>query len=794
LSVLNYPVEQASLQLLLSTLADIESVLAQTNIDISQLRQLNNTYLQQDSSFINGMDMLISREQKRIEQSLEDTLYAVIIGILGVCISALMATFFIICPGIKMVKNKIKKIEAYANQKISDLLKLQEKNDALNQAAIRAQKNEQAIGDQAALILEQKIFTDAILNTSKEGIISIDPKGRISLFSQSAERLFGYQIDEVIGKNINMLMPNPYKDAHDGYLKNYADTKQKKIIGIGREVIGLKKDGSTFPLHLRVSEIEIGIRKEYVGFVRDLTKVKQAETQLSNSNQRYKAIVEDQTDLICRYTPDFIISFVNRTYCHYMKRTEPELIGSSIIDILPEESREWFIKTHKTLTKEHPIHSHEDKIYTSNNQEEWQYWTTRAIFNEASSSVIEYQGIGTIITDHKRSELEAISAKQLAEQANMAKSEFLSNMSHELRTPLNSIIGFSQFLEIDDDQPLTESQLESVQKINKAGNHLLRLITEILDLSSIEAGQLPLSIESFNLNEAISEALDLINSIALKKGISIELNKADKKLGYHVLADHMRTKQVLLNLLSNAIKYNHTNGLVKIIITQRDPFVRIDIKDTGLGINQNKLQDLFQPFNRLGFESSAIEGTGIGLSLSKNLIEQMGGQISVSSKEGIGSTFSVMLPISSTEQEQEQEQEQATSGSNTPINEKFYKLLYMEDNPMNMKLIRKIMIRLPQFILIEAPNAEMGIELFEQTHPDVVLMDIDLPGMNGYDAFLEIKTRFDFAKNVPIIAVSANAMEKDMSRGRELGFYKYLTKPLDIPEFIKTVNEALADE
>jgi len=792
LLALNLPVDQVPFQLLLSTLTDIESVLDQESIDISQLRKLSYLYLQQDLSFINSMDKLIASEESYIEQSLKHTLYAVILGILGVVITTLMATFFIICPSIKMVRNKIKEIETYGNEKTSDLLKLQEKNEALNQATIYAQKNEQAISEQAALILEQKIFTDAILNASKEGIISIDPKGHISLFSQAAVKLFGYQIDEVTGKNINMLMPNPYKNAHDSYLKNYADTKQKKIIGIGREVVGLKKDGSTFPLHLRVSEIEIGTRKEYVGFVRDLTEIRQTETQLNNSNQRYKAIVEDQMDLICRYTPDFIISFVNRAYCHYVKRTESELIGSSIIDILPKESREWFISTHETLTKEHPIHSHEDKIYTGDNQEEWQYWTTRAIFDEGNSGIVEFQGVGTIVTDRKRAELEAIDAKLLAEKANKSKSEFLSNMSHELRTPLNSIIGFSQLMEIDVDEPLTESQLDSVQQINKAGNHLLKLITEILDLSSIEAGQVSLSIESFNINEVVVEALDLISGIALKKDISIEL-KDENKLGYHVLADHMRTKQVLLNLLSNAVKYNHANGLVTILMTQNDQFVRVDIKDTGLGINQNKLQDLFQPFNRLGYESSAIEGTGIGLSLSKKLIEKMGGKISVSSEEGIGSTFSVMFPISS-EQEQEQEQDTEEASSDILVNEQIYKLLYIEDNPTNMKLMRKIMIRLPQFLLIEAPNAEIGIELFEQTHPDVVLMDIDLPGMNGYDAFIEIKTRFDFAKNVPVIAVSANAMEKDMSRGAELGFYKYLTKPLDIPEFIKTVNEALANK
>jgi len=787
LLALNFSVEETEIQLLLSTLVDIESVLGQPVIDISQLRQLSDLYLQQDLSFINSMDKLIASEEAYVKLSLEHTLYAVILGILGVFVSTLMATFFIICPSIKMVRNKIKEIEAYGNEKTSDLLKLQEKNEALNQATIYAQKNEQAISEQAALILEQKIFTDAILNASKEGIISIDPKGHISLFSQAAVKIFGYQIDEVTGKNINMLMPNPYKNAHDGYLKNYADTKQKNIIGIGREVVGLKKDGSTFPLHLRVSEIEIGTRKEYVGFVRDLTETRQAETQLNNINQRYKAIVEDQMDLICRYTSDFIISFANRAYCHYVKRTESELIGSSIIDILPKESREWFINIHKTLTKEHPIHSHEDKIYTGDNKEEWQYWTTHAIFDEGNSGIVEFQGVGTIVTDRKRAELEAIDAKLLAEKANKSKSEFLSNMSHELRTPLNSIIGFSQLLEIDEDEPLTDSQLDSVQQINKAGNHLLGLITEILNLSSIEAGQVSLSIESVNMNDVVAEALDLINNIALKKDISLELH-VENKLGNYVLTDYMRAKQVILNLLSNAIKYNHINGWVKITISQKDQFICVDIKDSGFGINPSKIQDLFLPFNRLGYESSAIEGTGIGLSLCKNLMEKMAGKISVSSEEGLGSTFSIIFPISSEvpqEQEQEQEQEK-TSGD-----EELYKLLYVEDNPINMKLMRKVMKRLPHFHLIEAPNAEIGIELFEQTLPDVVLMDIDLPGMNGYDAFLEIKARFDFAKKIPIIAISANAMEKDIMRGMDLGFYAYLTKPLDIPVFVKTLNEAL---
>ncbi|MBE0471803.1 MAG: PAS domain S-box protein, partial [Methyloprofundus sp.] len=644
LLALDFPSEDAAIQSLLSTLVDIESVLEPPVIDINQLRQLSYLYLQQDLAFIEAMDKRVASEKSRIEQSLEHTLYAVFLSILGVFICAFIATFFIIFPSIKLVQNKIKKIKAYSNEKASDLLKLQEKNEALNQAAIRAQKNEQAIGEQAVLIMEQKTFTDAILNSVHDGIISINFEGLICLFSQTAQDIFGYQAEEVMGKNINMLMPNPYKDAHDDYLKNYRDTKQKKIIGMGREVIGLKKDGSTFPLYLRVSEVKTSTRQEFVGFVRDLTELKQAESQLINSNKRYQAIVEDQTDLICRYTTDFILSFVNRAYCEYVKRTESELIGRSIIDVLPAESREWFIKIHKKFTQEHPIYKHEHKIHVGDNQEEWQHWTTRAIFDEQSSKIIEFQGVGAIITDRKIAELEALSAKQQAEKANRSKSEFLSNMSHELRTPLNSIIGFSQLLEIDDDEPLTSSQLDSVLQINKAGNHLLKLITEILDLSSIEAGQVYLSIEPINLDHVVAEALDLINGIAAKKNISIELHP-DNKQGCYVLADYMRAKQVLLNLLSNAIKYNYTNGLVTIRISQKDQFICMDIQDTGLGINQSKLKELFLPFSRLGYESSAIEGTGIGLSLCKNLMEKMNGKIRVSSEEGIGSTFSLLFPI-----------------------------------------------------------------------------------------------------------------------------------------------------
>jgi len=256
----------------------------------------------------------------------------------------------------------------------------------------------------------------------------------------------------------------------------------------------------------------------------------------------------------------------------------------------------------------------------------------------------------------------------------------------------------------------------------------------------------------------------------------------------HVIADYMRAKQVLLNLLSNAIKYNYESGEIAIELSNNDEFLRIAIKDTGPGISEKNQQALFLPFSRIGAENTAIEGTGIGLSLCKSIVEQLHGEIGLDSEEGVGSTFWFTLPLDKEAPLNVTESNDDSEDIAVNVIESTNKtLLYIEDNPANTKLMRKVISRVDGFTLLEAPNAEIGLELMAHKQPDIVLLDIDLPGMNGYEAYAEIQKRFDYADKLPVIAITANAMKKDIEKGKVLGFYDYLTKPLNISGFLEVM-------
>jgi len=746
-------------------------------IEMAQLKNALNLYREEEEKYLVTIEHLILIFN---EQRINDFLWYVWGSIGLILLSILLVSRKILCPSL----HKINRL----------FLKQEESNTLLEEAKKNAESNERVLGEQAIALLTSKQTYEAILNTTHAVIISINPQGCIAVFNHAAEKLFGYQRAEVVGKNIKILMPEPYKSKHDDYLVAYLNTGHKKIIDLQREVVGLKKEGTVFPLNLRVKEIRYQKYREFVGFIEDLSVQQSAnrtQKALDTSQNLYLSVVDDQDNLICRYSKDFILTFVNRAYCEYMQKTREQLQGSSLLDLLPREIADWIKETHQAITIAKPIIHHEDKVILADANVEWQAWITRGIFNEVGE-LIEFQGVGTITTSRKQSELEILQTKRIAEEANKAKSLFLSNMSHELRTPLNSIIGFSQLLELDDDQPLTESQKESVELIHKGGRHLLDLINEILDLASIESGKINLSMESVVLTQVIDEVIPLIKEMAAKRGISIAVSyQAPHPIV--VMADYLRIKQLFLNLLSNAIKYNHENGEIELQVSALKNWIKVTIKDTGPGISQENQQLLFKPFSRLGAEKTAIEGTGIGLSLCKGIIESMQGEIGMQSELGFGSQFWFTLPAVDEHLHHNLEADDFEKKGEISIGSEHIgiKILYIEDNPANMQLMRKVIKRLDTCILFDAPNAEIGLEMIEQIRPNIVLMDIDLPGMNGFQAYQEIQNRFDFTADLPVIAISANAMKNDMIRGKELGFFEYLTKPLNIPLFIKTLKKAM---
>jgi len=403
-------------------------------------------------------------------------------------------------------------------------------------------------------------------------------------------------------------------------------------------------------------------------------------------------------------------------------------------------------------------------------------------------SIIGYLLIGTHNSVRTRVELELNSARAVAEQANLAKSEFLSSMSHELRTPLSAILGFAQLIESGLPAPTT-SQKRSLEQILKAGWYLLDLINEILDLALIESGKLSLSLEPIALSEVMRESQAMIEPQAQKLGISVSFPQFDTP--YLIKADRTRVKQVLINLLSNAVKYNKEGGTVLVDCTASERGrVRIRVKDTGEGLTADELAQLFQPFNRLGQEGSAEKGTGMGLVVCKRLVELMGGTIDVASTVGVGSVFSIELNLTAERQPTSAAQSTTDAGARVLADEHLRTLLYVEDNPANMMLVEDLIARRPDVRLLSARDGNRGVEIARASQPDVILMDINLPGISGVEA-LKILALDPATAHIPVIALSANAAPRDVAKGLEAGFFRYLTKPIKVPEFLETLDVAL---
>ena len=401
--------------------------------------------------------------------------------------------------------------------------------------------------------------------------------------------------------------------------------------------------------------------------------------------------------------------------------------------------------------------------------------------------IIGYLLIGTDNSVRKQVELELNKAMAVADKANLAKSDFLSSMSHELRTPLSAILGFAQLMESGTPSP-TISQQRSIDQILKAGWYLLELINEILDLTLIESGKLPLSLEPISLADVVRECQAMVEPQAQKRGIRMAFPRFATPS--FVKADRTRVKQVLINLLSNAIKYNKVGGMVVVDCIASTPTgrIRISIKDTGEGLPPDKLTQLFQPFNRLGKETGIEEGTGIGLMVSKRLVELMKGEIGVESEVGVGSVFWIELNLTA------EPLLAAAPTATAPVQireaRRLRTLLYVEDNPANLMLIEDLVARRPDIRLLSARDGNCGIEIAHSARPDVILMDINLPGISGVQA-LKILRADPVTAHIPVVALSANAIPRDIEKGLAAGFFRYLTKPIKVNEFMDTLDVVL---
>jgi CheY-like chemotaxis protein len=366
-------------------------------------------------------------------------------------------------------------------------------------------------------------------------------------------------------------------------------------------------------------------------------------------------------------------------------------------------------------------------------------------------------------------------------------------MSHDLRTPLNSILGFVSLLLLENDPPLSNDQIESLGFVKSGGVHLLDLINQVLDLSAVETGNITLNLESITLETVIKDCVDLMVITANKRDISIDINITDPALA--IIADNQRIKEIILNLLSNAVKYNNAGGRITVECTENtEGRARLSVIDNGPGIPADKIDRLFVAFDRLDAESTEIEGTGIGLTIVKRFVEHMGGTVGVNSTVGEGSQFWLELPVASKNQLNDllstTEPDMIIDSSAVQEDSKPLVVLCIEDNVANMRLLQRVFASRPEFKMIEAVSGEQGLEVAALELPDIILLDIGLPGMDGFETLANLQSMPE-CQNTPVIALSANAMKHDVDKGQEAGFFDYLTKPVIIDELVFTINKAV---
>jgi signal transduction histidine kinase/CheY-like chemotaxis protein len=391
------------------------------------------------------------------------------------------------------------------------------------------------------------------------------------------------------------------------------------------------------------------------------------------------------------------------------------------------------------------------------------------------------------ITDRKAAEVALHAAKEEAERANRAKSEFLSRMSHELRTPMNAILGFAQVLERDGVRPGQEKHLEHILT---GGKHLLRLINEVLDISRIESGRLALCLETVPVGEVIHEAADLVQPLANGAGIALVLD-LPRERGILATADRQRLAQVLINLLSNAIKYNRRRGSISLAVEEAgESRIRIVVTDTGFGMSREKMQRLFTPFERLGAEQSGVEGTGLGLALSRGLVEAMGGALGVTSVEGEGSRFWVDLPRSPAPELSHRTPDSDRVVTRAEAAQATHCVLFVEDNLANVRLMEGIFRRRPDVKLMIAMQGSRALELAREHRPDLILLDVNLPDMPGDRVLLQLRND-PALRATPVVMVSGDAIPSKVQRVLDLGARAYISKPFDIQELLRIVDENL---
>jgi PAS domain S-box-containing protein len=683
-----------------------------------------------------------------------------------------------------------------------------------------------------AALLKAGILQNAIFNSANFSCIATDAKGVIQLFNVGAERMLGYAAAEVV----NQITPADLHDPQEVIARAKSLSKElETTIAPGFEALAFKaargiddvyeltkirKNGSRFPAVVSVTALrdERGGIIGYLLIGTDNTARKQAEEALLKAGALQRAIFNSANFSSIATDAKGVIQIFNVGAERMLGYAAAEVMNQITPADISDPQEVIARATALSLELGTPITpGFEALVFKASRGIEDIYELTYirkdgsrfpavvsvTALRDAQDGIIGYLLIGTDNTARQqveevrkrfeqalqKSNVELEQSRFVAEKANLAKSDFLSSMSHELRSPLNAILGFAQLMESAAPPP-TASQHKSIAQILQAGWYLLKLINEILDLAVIESGKMSLSKEAVLLSELMSECQSMMEPQARARGIRMTFPRFESPV--FVSADRTRLKQIVINLVSNAIKYNKEHGTVVVSCAVSGPeFIRISVKDTGAGLPPEKLTQLFSPFNRLGQEAGSVAGTGIGLVVSKRLVELMGGIIGVESTVGMGCMFWCELASAEAPPVADQNGEgNALIQSEAPGDAPQRTVLYVEDNPANMALVEQLIARFPDLRLVTAVNGTLGIERARELLPQVILMDINLPGISGIKA-LKILREDPATAHIPVIALSANAMSRDIEKGLEAGFFHYLTKPIKIKELMVALNEAL---
>ncbi|MEG3980587.1 PAS domain S-box protein [Microcoleus sp. T3B2] len=613
-----------------------------------------------------------------------------------------------------------------------------------------------------------------ILEIASDAIISINTNQQITLFNKGAEQIFGYAAEEILGKPLAMLMPSRLADAHHQHVSHYAQNG-----GCARQmaergaIFGRRKDGSEFPAEASISKIEINGEIIFTTFLRDITARQQAEEALRYQKEMFQTIVDHIPVMIGLFN----------------KQGKIELLNPEFEKILGWSLEDWQQKDILAECYPDPVYCQSVLEHMLSATGKWKDFTTLTArgqqletswANVALSSGY-FLGIGQDISDRKQKELALQHAMEAAEEANLAKSTFLANMSHELRTPLNVILGFAQVM--THDPSLTPNQKEDLQTIRRSGDHLLSLINDVLDLSKIESGHFTVEESGLDLIALLHSLRNMLAQRASSKGLDLCFEIAPE-VPQFMLVDAQKLRQVLLNLLSNAIKFTdrgsitlqvsiEPNGTGALATTR--PILQFVVADTGVGIAPIELNTIFDAFVQAQAGKLLTGGTGLGLTISRKLLELMGGKISVSSTLGQGSTFSFTLPVSPISGVNVTPEENNRLVIGLAPGQPDRRILVVDDRAENRLLIVRLLTQLGLEVK-EATNGQEAVQIWQEWQPDLTWMDIRMPVLDGYEATKQIRAMED-GHNSIIIALTAQASQSDRALALAAGCNDYISKP-----------------